>query len=119
MCFTNKNHHNTLILHFAAGKRDGVGTLYLSNSEVFDGNWSFNRKNGIGTYFWADGDVDVSRYEQDVRLESIRWTKDRSHAYSLNLKSAKKKEIKLSDASQIVRGWEADQLRALATSSKA
>ena len=101
------------------GKRHGIGTLYLSNSEIFDGNWRLNQKNGIGTYFWADGDVDVSVYEQDVRLESIRWTKDRNCAYSLDLKSGKKKEINLSDASQIVRGWEANQLRALATSKKA
>lgn len=101
-----------IILHSLSGKRHGYGTLYLANTETFDGTWSSNRKNGIGTYFWADGDVDVSIYEHDVRLESIRWSKDRKSSYFLDLKSSKKSEIALAVATQIVRRWEADQLRA-------
>ena len=34
-----------------------------------------NKKHGVGMYFWIDGEVDVSWYENDTRLESIRWTK--------------------------------------------
>lgn len=89
-----------------SGRRHGVGTLHLANTEVFDGTWDSNMKHGIGTYFWADGDVDVSWYEQDVRLESIRWSKDRQSAYQLDLQSSKKNQIPLRHATQIVREWE-------------
>lgn len=100
------------------GKRHGLGTLYLANTEVFDGGWSYNKKNGIGSYFWSDGEVDVSIYENDVRLESIRWSKNRRSAFFLDLRTSRKKEIALELATQIVRKWEADQLRASVTSSK-
>ncbi|KAL3803689.1 hypothetical protein HJC23_003743 [Cyclotella cryptica] len=89
-----------------SGRRHGIGTLHLANTEVFDGAWDSNKKHGIGTYFWADGDVDVSWYEHDVRLESIRWSKDRLSSYRLDLQSSKKNRISLQQATQIVMDWE-------------
>ena len=97
--------------YWCEGKRHGLGTLHLSNTEVFDGGWNDNKKNGIGLYFWIDGEVDVSLYHNDVRVESIRWSKDRRSSFFLDLKQSKKSDIALSKATEIVRGWETDQQR--------
>ncbi|KAL7535763.1 hypothetical protein ACHAWF_005261, partial [Thalassiosira exigua] len=72
------------------GRRDGRGVLHLAKSEVFDGRWEANKKHGLGIYYWVDGEVDVSWYQEDVRLESVRWTKDRRRAYLLDLETSKK-----------------------------
>ncbi|KAL9178783.1 hypothetical protein ACHAXT_003914 [Thalassiosira profunda] len=88
------------------GRRHGHGVLHLANSEVFEGSWSANKKHGLGVYYWADGEVDVSLYEHDVRLESLRWTKDRRRAYLLTLSTAKKEQISLVRAARVVKGWE-------------
>ncbi|KAL7525529.1 hypothetical protein ACHAWF_001402, partial [Thalassiosira exigua] len=88
------------------GRRDGRGALHLANSEVFDGRWKANKKHGLGIYYWVDGEVDVSWYQEDVRLESVRWTKDRRRAYLLDLETSKKEQISLVRAANIVKGWE-------------
>ena len=87
------------------GRRDGHGVLHLANSEVFDGDWSDNKKSGLGVYYWKDGEVDVSWYQDDVRLESLRWTDDRRRAFLLDLSSSKKEQISLVRAAAIVNGW--------------
>ena len=88
------------------GRRHGHGTLHLANSEVFDGDWQLNKKHGLGIYYWTDGEVDISWYENDARLESVRWTSDRRRAYILDLASSKKEPISLVKAANIVKGWE-------------
>lgn len=88
------------------GRRHGHGVLHLANKDVFDGDWDTNQKHGLGVYYWADGEVDISWYENDNRLESIRWNKDRRLAYLLDLKGSKKEQISLNKAAKIVRGWE-------------
>mmetsp|Transcript_4466 Transcript_4466/g.6514 ORF Transcript_4466/g.6514 Transcript_4466/m.6514 type:complete len:113 (+) Transcript_4466:414-752(+) len=88
------------------GRRHGHGVLHLTNKDVFDGDWDTNQKHGLGVYYWADGEVDISWYENDNRLESIRWNKDRRLAYLLDLKGSKKEQISLNKAAKIVRGWE-------------
>ena len=50
--------------------------------------------------------MDVSWYQDDVRLESLRWTDDRRRAYLLDLSSSKKEQISLVRAASIVKGWE-------------
>lgn len=78
----------------------------MANSEVFDGDWEANRKHGLGIYYWSDGEVDISWYQNDVRLKSVRWTKDRRKAFILDLTSSKKEQISLARAANIVQGWE-------------
>mmetsp|Transcript_18917 Transcript_18917/g.35204 ORF Transcript_18917/g.35204 Transcript_18917/m.35204 type:complete len:254 (+) Transcript_18917:718-1479(+) len=88
------------------GRRHGHGVLHLANTEVFDGNWFANKKHGIGVYYWQDGEVDVSWYQDDVRLESLRWTNDRRRSYRLDLSSSSKEQISLVRAADVVKGWE-------------
>jgi len=88
------------------GRRHGHGVLYLANKDVFDGDWDTNQKHGLGVYYWADGEVDISWYDKDTRLESVRWNKDRRLAYLLDLKGSKREQISLNKAAKIVRGWE-------------
>merc|ERR1719310_1104510 len=73
------------------GRRHGHGVLHLKNNEVFDGDWQGNMKHGLGQYYWSDGECDISWYEDDVRLESVRWTKDRRRAFLLDLATSKKR----------------------------
>lgn len=88
------------------GRRHGHGILHLANSEVFDGDWVDNKKSGLGVYYWKDGEVDVSWYHDDVRLESLRWTNDRRRAYLLDLSSSRKEQISLVRAATTVKVWE-------------
>ena len=88
------------------GRRHGHGVLHLANKDVFDGDWDTNQKHGLGVYYWADGEVDISWYEKDARLESVRWNKDRRLAYLLDMKGSKKEQISLNKAAKIVKGWE-------------
>jgi len=88
------------------GRRHGHGVLHLANKDVFDGDWDTNQKHGLGVYHWADGEVDISWYEKDARLESVRWNKDRRLAYLLDMKGSKKEQISLNKAAKIVKGWE-------------
>jgi hypothetical protein len=101
-------YHDGEVYHgqWRRGRRHGHGVLHLSNHEVFDGYWSANKKHGLGMYFWTDGEVDISWYQDDVRLESLRWTSDRRRAYRLDLASSKKQQISLARAADIVREWE-------------
>ena len=57
-------------------------------------------------YYWKDGEVDVSWYHDDVRLESLRWTNDRRRAYLLDLSSSRKEQISLVRAATTVKVWE-------------
>ncbi|KAK1745478.1 hypothetical protein QTG54_003402 [Skeletonema marinoi] len=88
------------------GRRHGHGVLHLANRDVFDGDWDTNQKHGLGVYHWADGEVDISWYEKDARLESVRWNEDRRLAYLLDMKGSKKEQISLNKAAKIVKGWE-------------
>ena len=88
------------------GRRHGHGVLHLANQDVFDGDWATNQKHGLGIYYWADGEVDISWYEMDKRVESVRWTNDRRLAYYLDLKATKKEQISLNKAARIVKDWE-------------
>ena len=88
------------------GRRHGRGILHLAKSEVFDGVWLANKKHGLGVYYWSDGEVDISWYEDNVRLESLRWTRDRRRAYLLDFASSKKEPISLVRAAKIVQDWE-------------
>jgi hypothetical protein len=101
-------YHDGEVYHgqWRRGRRHGHGVLHLSNREVFDGYWSANKKHGLGMYFWTDGEVDISWYQDDIRLESLRWTSDRRRAYRLDLASSKKEQISLARAADIVRDWE-------------
>lgn len=88
------------------GRRHGHGVLHLKNKEVFDGDWQGNKKHGLGQYYWSDGECDISWYEDDVRFESVRWTKDRRRAFLLDLVTSKKEQISLVRAANIVKAWQ-------------
>jgi len=88
------------------GNRHGQGVLHLANGEIFDGVWLVNKKNGLGVYYWTDGEVDISWYQDNNRVESLRWTKDRRRAYLLDLVSSKKEPISLVRSASIVKELE-------------
>lgn len=90
------------------GNRHGQGVLHLANGDIFDGVWLTNKKNGLGVYYyWTTcGEVDISWYQDNVRLESLRWTKDRRRAYLLDLSSSKKEPISLVRAANMVKDLE-------------
>jgi hypothetical protein len=88
------------------GNRHGQGVLHLANGEIFDGVWLNNKKNGLGVYYWTDGEVDISWYQDNNRVESLRWTKDRRRAYLLDLVLSKKEPISLVRAASIVKELE-------------
>jgi len=80
------------------GKRQGHGVMYIEAGDTYIGSWNNGLKHGAGTYHWADGEVDVSWYEQDRRVgEGVRWNASRSKAYRL-IRGTKKEELSLDEA---------------------
>lgn len=80
------------------GKRQGHGVMYIEAGDTYIGSWNNGLKHGAGTYHWADGEVDVSWYQEDRRVgEGVRWNSTRSKAYRL-VRGTKKEEISLDEA---------------------
>jgi len=52
--------------------------------DVYRGNWAHGLKSGPGVYEYADGELDVSYYEEDIRVgEGVRWSASRHQASRL------------------------------------
>ena len=80
------------------GKRQGHGVMYIEAGDTYIGSWNNGLKHGAGTYHWADGEVDVSWYQEDRRVgEGVRWNAGRSKAYRL-IRGTKKEELSLDEA---------------------
>jgi regulator of replication initiation timing len=80
------------------GKRQGHGVMYIEAGDTYIGGWNNGLKHGAGTYHWADGEVDVSWYQEDRRVgEGVRWNSSRSKAFRL-LRGTKKEELSLDEA---------------------
>lgn len=80
------------------GKRQGHGVMYIEAGDTYIGSWNNGLKHGAGTYHWADGEVDVSWYEEDRRVgEGVRWNSSRTKAYRL-IRGTKKDELSLDEA---------------------
>lgn len=80
------------------GKREGHGVMYIEAGDTYIGSWNNGLKHGAGTYHWADGEVDVSWYQEDRRVgEGVRWNSSRSTAFQL-IRGTKKDELSLDEA---------------------
>lgn len=83
---------------WSKGKRQGHGVMYIEAGDTYIGSWDNGLKHGAGTYHWADGEVDVSWYQEDRRVgEGVRWNAGRSKAYRL-IRGTKKEELSLDEA---------------------
>ena len=52
--------------------------------DIYRGNWGQGLKSGPGVYEYADGELDVSFYEEDIRVgEGVRWSASRHQASRL------------------------------------
>lgn len=72
--------------------------MYIEAGDTYIGSWNNGLKHGAGTYHWADGEVDVSWYQEDRRVgEGVRWNTHRSKAYRL-IRGTKKEELSLDEA---------------------
>lgn len=76
---------NVYIGMWKGGKRHGFGVFHISKSgDIYRGNWSGGIKSGPGVYEYADGELDVSFYSNDIRVgDGVRWNADRSRASRL------------------------------------
>lgn len=76
---------NVYIGMWKGGKRHGFGVFHISKSgDIFRGNWSGGIKSGPGVYEYADGELDVSFYSNDIRVgDGVRWNADRDRASRL------------------------------------
>jgi len=80
------------------GKRQGHGVMYIEAGDTYIGSWNNGLKHGAGTYHWADGEVDVSWYQEDRRVgEGVRWNASRAKAFQL-IRGTKKEELSLDEA---------------------
>ena len=77
------------------GKQHGHDVMYIKAGDTYIGSWDNGLKHGAGTYHWADGEVDVSWYQEDRRVgEGVRWNASWSNAYRL-IRGTKKEELLL------------------------
>jgi len=78
-------------------------TSEVENGDVYEGGWNNGFKDGPGTYRWKDGEVDISRYSSDYRVdEGVRWSENRQRAFRL-VRGNVQEEISLGEASRIAR----------------
>ena len=52
---------------FIDGKRNGQGTNYFANGDIFYGIYRYGKKHGLGTYHWSDGLLYLSVYKYGER----------------------------------------------------
>lgn len=85
-------------------KREGLGVVSIGNGDIFEGQFEGNYKNGIGVYHFLDGECDLSRYVDDVRVgNSIRYSKDRLEAFLLSEDTGDSKAISLEEAARVAK----------------
>ena len=90
-----------VILSQSFARRLLACVVKVGNGDVFEGQFEGNLKNGIGVYHYHDGECDLSRYEDDVRVgESVRWSADRKKAFVLT-EEPSVREVSLEEASSI------------------
>ena len=78
-------------------------SLKVENGDVYEGGWNNGFKDGPGTYRWKDGEVDISRYSSDYRVEEgVRWSENRQRAFRL-VRGNVQEEISLGEAGRIAR----------------
>lgn len=67
------------------GKRHGFGVFHIKKTgDIYRGNWAHGQKSGAGVYEYADGELDVSFYQEDIRVgEGVRWSASRHQASRL------------------------------------
>ncbi|KAL7539983.1 hypothetical protein ACHAXR_009782 [Thalassiosira sp. AJA248-18] len=67
------------------GKRHGFGVFHIKKTgDIYRGNWAQGLKSGPGVYEYADGELDVSFYQEDIRLgDGVRWSASRRQASRL------------------------------------
>lgn len=52
--------------------------------DIYRGNWAEGLKSGPGVYEYADGELDVSFYQEDIRVgEGVRWSASRHQSSRL------------------------------------
>jgi hypothetical protein len=109
---------------YCDGKRTGEGRFYFANGDLYNGAWVDGVMQGHGRYYYAsgqrfegsfvrgkrhgkgklqytDGAMDVSVYQQDVRVgRGVRWSPDRSKAWCME-KGIMKKKISAAEAVSI------------------
>jgi len=68
-----------------AGKRHGFGVFNIKKTgDIYRGNWEQGLKSGPGVYEYEDGEIDVSFYQEDIRVgEGVRWSASRHTASRL------------------------------------
>ena len=70
----------------------------------YDGEWADGEKHGIGTYTYADGRVEVDRWEAEARVgQGVQWSADRAKAWEMQdgKKVNAKVNIPLDEAAEI------------------
>ena len=84
-------------------QREGLGVVKIGQGDVFEGQFKGNLKNGVGVYHYNDGECDLSRYEDDVRVEdTIRYSEDRRQAFLLSSEQGSRR-ISLEEAVLIAK----------------
>ena len=67
-----------------AGKKEGRGTFTFADGDTYVGEWKADKMEGRGTYRYASGDVEVGFYKQGVDAgEGVKWSADGLQAWRL------------------------------------
>ena len=61
---------NTYYGNFLNGRRNGQGTFLYANGSKYEGNWENNFKHGWGKYTYKDGKVYEGYFEEDKMTDS-------------------------------------------------
>lgn len=92
--------------NWEADQIHGFGRYYYNSGISFEGTFNYGKRHGKGKLQKKDGEVEIYRYENNVRLDpGVRWSTDRTKAWKLE-GGRVKKSISIAEAVSI--GYECE-----------
>merc|ERR1740124_758979 len=71
-------------MHFKTQRyTTGNGIFKYANGDEFAGEYSDDRKDGLGVYRRANGELDIKVYNDDLPSEGVRFSTDRKKAWDI------------------------------------
>lgn len=63
---------NRYVGSFEDGKRNGLGTFFYADGSKYVGTWCNNEKHGKGVYTFSDGQIYQGRFDKDRMVRIVR-----------------------------------------------
>lgn len=63
---------NRYVGEFSQGLKNGVGTFFFADGSKYEGEFKNNLKHGLGVFTKDDGNIHISKYSEDRIIKKIK-----------------------------------------------